>query len=121
MELARFGWMISDVMEGRPDSLTVLLDLLEPTIVHTVKMLESDVLHVSSSGFYITLLGRDYTSLSCAVCNQGDIRLQGGANNMTGRVEICNLHQWGTVCDDIWGVQDAQVACRQLGFASTGT
>ena len=39
---------------------------------------------------------------------------------MTGRVEICNMHQWGTVCDDIWGAQDAQVACRQLGFAATG-
>ena len=55
------------------------------------------------------------------MCNQGDIRLQGGANNRTGRVEICNSHEWGTVCDDIWGEPDAQVACRQLGFASTGT
>ena len=54
------------------------------------------------------------------VCNQGDIRLQGGANNRTGRVEICNDQQWGTVCDDAWGVADANVACRQLGFSPTG-
>lgn len=40
---------------------------------------------------------------------------------MTGRVEICNTNIWGTVCDDFWGTPDAQVACRQLGFASTGT
>ena len=60
-------------------------------------------------------------NFSHAVCNQGDIRLQGGANNMTGRVEICNNQVWGTVCNDAWGAKDVQVACRQLGFTSTGT
>ena len=54
------------------------------------------------------------------VCAQGDIRLRGGANNMTGRVEFCNNQVWGTVCDDAWGAVDARVVCRQLGFAATG-
>lgn len=40
---------------------------------------------------------------------------------MTGRVEICNNQVWGTVCNDVWGAKDVQVACRQLGFATTGS
>ena len=55
-----------------------------------------------------------------ARCVQGAIRLIGGANNMTGRVEICNRNTWGTVCHDLWGTSDAKVACRQLGFSDVG-
>ena len=55
-----------------------------------------------------------------AVCTQGAIRLQGSSLTTEGRVEVCNNNAWGTVCDDLWGAADAQVACRQLGFSATG-
>jgi hypothetical protein len=53
-------------------------------------------------------------------CPQGAIRLLGGSTTTEGRVEICNMNIWGTVCDDFWEARDARIACAQLGLPTTG-
>ena len=50
-------------------------------------------------------------------CSEGDIRLAGGANITTGRVEICVNNAWGTVCNNRFGTNEAIVICRQLQFS----
>lgn len=58
--------------------------------------------------------------LSFSACTHGSIRLQGGSDSSTGRVEICHNDIWGTVCDDFWSSTNARVACTQLGFSPAG-
>jgi len=43
-------------------------------------------------------------------------RLAGSESEGLGRLEVQVNGVWGTVCDDIFTDDEAQVACYQLGF-----
>jgi hypothetical protein len=45
------------------------------------------------------------------------VRLVDGPNTTAGRVEIRSLDTWGTICDDAFGIEEANVICRMLGYA----
>ncbi|XP_033158155.1 uncharacterized protein LOC117139728 isoform X1 [Drosophila mauritiana] len=45
-----------------------------------------------------------------------EVRLSGGESPNMGRIEVKANGQWGYVCDDKFGLKDADVVCRELGF-----
>ena len=59
-----------------------------------------------------------------ADCVSGDVRINEvtSGTSMTGEisggVDICTRGQWMATCDETFGVPEAMVTCRQLGYAA---
>lgn len=49
------------------------------------------------------------------------LRIAEGDSSSYGRLEICYGGEWGTICDDYFESDEANVACNQLGFMGAST
>lgn len=50
-------------------------------------------------------------------CFDAHVRLAGSGLAREGRVEVYHAGEWGTVCDDHFGDDAAQVVCREMGLS----
>ncbi|XP_030833778.1 deleted in malignant brain tumors 1 protein [Strongylocentrotus purpuratus] len=76
---------------------------------------EHTIFECGHAGFGISFCSSHSQDAGVVCIAEGDVRLAGGNNAAEGRVEIL-LEEWGTICNTRWGIDDANVVCRMLGF-----
>ena len=62
-----------------------------------------------------------HLALADSLCKNGDLRLDTSDAAIGGRLEICYDGIWGSICNEEWTIEDARVACKQLGLPLEGT
>ena len=85
------------------------------------------LLHCTAVNCESDQLQHALAKIGCSVstgqqCTNGDIRVPTIESSFrAGRISVCINQEWRAVCDTGWGIQEARVVCRQLGFTTQGT
>ncbi|KAL5012866.1 hypothetical protein ScPMuIL_011417 [Solemya velum] len=81
---------------------------------------EDSIIQCASQASFLIPRSCDHSQDVGIICQQPylGVRLRGGNNTYEGRVEVQYNGTWGTVCDDSFTNNAAQVVCRMLNFTS---
>ena len=121
LEMVTNGRSCTDLLavDGRMHSQTVhmtktppvALDITLPAFFVLMVSILTDIWQLKRCYYINTPVEKHYSD-----CEDGEVRLVGGASDSEGTVEVCADKLWGLVGETGWSLTDAQVVCRQLGF-----
>ncbi|KAI4872555.1 hypothetical protein NFI96_018839, partial [Prochilodus magdalenae] len=76
---------------------------------------DSTLWHCPSSPWRQNTCDNNYEVARITCSDHLPLRLSGGEGSCSGKLEVYHNAKWGSVCDHLWDIRDAQVVCRQLG------
>ncbi|KAM4846876.1 T-cell differentiation antigen CD6 isoform 2-T2 [Thomomys bottae] len=89
-----------------------------PTVENTTRLLAPAIVCHGSDWQLCEILhqecGREGRPAWLTCTENRALRLVDGGSPCAGRVEMLERGRWGTVCDDTWGLEEANVVCQQL-------
>ena len=112
-DLDQFSLLVSGAMEQKLDCRTACTHKKICALIPLML-----VSHVLVGHYQLSFAILNMTIM--VACPPGDVRLVGGSVLDEGRVELCYNNAWGTICDDGFDENDANVVCRQLGYPDHG-
>ena len=95
-----------------PTHHPLIVDVLTPTLTMLLCTAVCSTLYI-----IISYICTDTTRIWNSNPYPGMIRLQEGDFVNQGRVEVYCNGQWGTICDNGFGSDDANTICKQLGYS----
>ena len=106
----------SVIMRHQPLHIVTIIIIIMVLLLYFVKIVS--VLEPTSWSYYLNIVG---TIEAPDNCTEGQIRLYGGSKPNEGILHMCTNGAWGTVClNSYWSNNDANVACRELGYSAYG-
>ena len=89
---------------------------LQDIIYSSISVFLSVLFYILQDILVIFCCTSGYSSKFLSPCVDFAVRLVDGDVPNQGRVEVYHDGEWGSICDDFFGFEEAVVICHELGF-----